>query len=105
MLAPDLIYPEFGNILWKLHRFQGLSQSEAERSLTEFQTINFAITPSFRLLNDAYQIASSYQRTVYDSLYIALSLRQECPLITAHEKLVKSVAGIFPSVQNLDNWI
>lgn len=37
LLAPDLIYSEVGNIVWKFQRFQGLSQRDAEAILNTFQ--------------------------------------------------------------------
>ncbi len=104
LLAPDLLYAEVGNVIWKLQRFQGISQADAIDLLHIFQSINVLITPSVTLLNDAYQIASTHQRTVYDSLYIALSLRQGCPLITADEKLANSVRSSFPHVLTLSDW-
>jgi len=104
LLAPDLIYAEVGNIIWKFHRFQGLSQSDALEILQIFQTIDLIIKPSSLLLSDAYQIASTHQRTVYDSLYIALSLRQGCPFLTADEKLVNSVRSSFSNVFKLSDW-
>lgn len=104
LLAPDLIYAEVGNVVWKLRRFQGISQADAADIIDIFQSINLAITPSSKLLASAYQIASTYQRTVYDSLYIALSLRQGCSLITADEKLANSVRSSLPNVLTLSDW-
>ncbi len=104
LLAPDLIYAEVGNIIWKLHRFQGVSQVDAEAILNTFQSITLVITPSSSLLNDAYRLAVAYQRTVYDSLYIALSLRRQCQFVTADEKLVNSVNSVFPNVITIASW-
>jgi len=104
ILAPDLIYAEVGNIIWKLHRFQGVSQVDAEAILTVFQSIEFVITPSFILLADAYRLAVAHQRTVYDSLYLALSLRRQRQFVTADEKLVNSVSSSFPNVITIENW-
>jgi predicted nucleic acid-binding protein len=104
ILAPDLIYAEVGNIIWKINRFQGLSQVDAEDILNTFQAIEFVITPSSLLLADAYHLAVVHQRTVYDSLYLALSLRQQCQFVTADEKLVNSVSSVFLNVIAIENW-
>ncbi len=103
ILAPDLIYAEVGNIIWKLHRFQGLSQVDAQEILNTFQAIELVITPSSLLLADAYHIAVAHQRTVYDSLYLALSLQQQCQFVTADEKLVNSVSSFFPNAIAIKN--
>lgn len=50
LLAPDLIYAEVGNIIWKLHRFQGVSQVDTAAILNIFQSIAFVITPSAHCL-------------------------------------------------------
>lgn len=104
-LAPDLIYAEFGNILWKKQTLQGLDPIDAENIVTEFQTqISIRCISSASLLADAYQIAVAHKRTVYDSLYLALSLRENCQFVTADEKLVNAISLAFPNVIALANW-
>lgn len=104
LLAPDLIYAEVGNIIWKLQRFQGLSETDAQAILNAFQLVTFVLTPAASLLNDAYCLAVSHQRTVYDALYVALSLRQQCQFVTADEKLVNAVSSTFQDVILFTNW-
>lgn len=102
--APDLIYAEVGNIVWKKQTIQGLSAADAQDIISSFRAINFNVTPASDLLEDAYQLAVKYQRTVYDSLYLALSLREQCQLITADERLVNSVTSSLPNVIWLPRW-
>lgn len=64
LLAPDLIYAEVGNIIWKLHRFQGLSETDAQAIFKAFRLVTFVVTPSSSLLDDAYHLAVTHQRTV-----------------------------------------
>ncbi len=45
-LAPDLIYAEYGNIIWKKQIFQGFDESDANSALEDFQDIQFTITPA-----------------------------------------------------------
>ena len=73
LAAPDLMLAEVGNILWKKQRFQGLSTTDAQLILQALHDLIFEITPTQILLNDAYRIAVTHQRSVYDSLYVALS--------------------------------
>ncbi|MGB3309693.1 MAG: type II toxin-antitoxin system VapC family toxin [Nodosilinea sp.] len=104
LLAPDLIYAEVGNIVWKLNRFQELSEQDAGNALKAFQLVDVSITPSSLLLNDAYHFAKEYQRTVYDSLYIALSLWHQCPFVTGDRKLVNAVNPMVPNIVAIENW-
>lgn len=49
-------------------------------------------------------IGNARKRTVYDSLYLALSLREGCQFVTADEKFANAVGSSFPSIVWLANW-
>ncbi len=103
-LAPDLINAEFGNIVWKKHLFQGLDAADAQDVLDKFRRLQFEFTPTAELLEDAYKIAVTHRRTVYDALYLALSVRENCRVLTADEKLANALAAAFPNLIWLANW-
>jgi predicted nucleic acid-binding protein len=44
----------------------------------------------------ALQIATTYDRSFVDSLYVALSLQARAELITADERLVNALGSRFP---------
>ena len=102
--APDLINAEVGNIIWKKYRFQGLAAADAQQIIYEFRRLTFVLTPTADLLEEAYHLAVAYERTVYDALYIALSVREQCPFVTADEKLVNVIRAFFPNVLLVANW-
>ena len=56
----------------------------------------FATISSLKLVDQAFQIATDYGRTVYDSLYVALAVQMNAQLITADERLANSLAARFP---------
>ncbi|MBV9957542.1 MAG: type II toxin-antitoxin system VapC family toxin [Acidobacteria bacterium] len=103
-IAPDLINAEFGNIIWKKKTFQGLAVSDAKDILDKFRQLQIAFMPSAQLLEDALDIAVRHHRTVYDALYLALSIRENCQCVTADEKLVNAVSAHFPNLIWLANW-
>lgn len=103
-LAPDLIYAEFGNIIWKKHIFQNLPLEKAIETLEDFKQIPFTLTPVTLLFDDAFQVAIKYKRTFYDSLYIALSVKENCGFVTADEKFYNAVKQDFPKMFLLANW-
>src|SRR5215210_372862 len=103
-LAPDLINAEVGNIIWKKHLFQGFDAPDAQDILDKFRQLQFEFTPTALLLEDAYKIAVAHRRTVYDALYLALSVRENCQFVTADEKLVNAVGAAFPNLVWLSNW-
>jgi predicted nucleic acid-binding protein len=104
LLAPDLIYAEFGNIIWKKHQFQGLAERDAALIIGAFQKLTLSLTSSAVLLEQAYHLAVTHHRTVYDAMYLALSLRERCRYVTADEKLVNSVGTAFPNAIWIGNW-
>ncbi len=104
-LAPDLVYAEFGNIMWKKQAFQGFDPNDAEFIVKEFRSqIAFTLVSTRDLLEEAYRLAVTHQRAVYDMLYLALSLRAGCQFVTADEKLVNAIGSVFPNVVWLANW-
>lgn len=104
LLAPDLINAEIGNIIWKKHLLQGLAAADAEAVIDNFRALQFTFIPTADLLDEAYKLAVKHKRTVYDSLYLALSMRENCRFVTADEKLVNAVRSSFPNLIWLAHW-
>ena len=97
-LAPDLINAEFGNIVWKKHLFQGLDATDAQAIIDEFRKITFMLTSTAALLEKSYRLATTHNRTVYDMLYLALSIRENCKFVTADERMVNAIGSLFPNI-------
>jgi len=93
LYAPDLIGPEFGNILWKKVRRQEVGRREADEIMNAFGTLPLEIRSSSVLLPFAFELAVALDRTVYDSLYLALAVAEDCVLITADAKFHAALAA------------
>jgi predicted nucleic acid-binding protein len=104
LLAPEFIYAEVGNILWRRVTSGTLADSDAQLFIDDFSNVQFTLVSSASLLKDAYKLGVTHKRTVYDSLYIALSLREQCELVTADAKLFNAIGTRFPNVVLLANW-
>jgi len=92
LLAPDLIYPEAGNVLWKKQRLKELTRSEVEEITDAILSLPLKIEASKSLLPLAVEIATVYGITVYDASYFSLARVYEATLITADRKLVETLA-------------
>lgn len=103
-LAPDLLAVEFGNIVWKKQRFQGLDVNDAQQIIDVFRTLAFLFTPSAELLDEAYRLAVQHQRTVYDMTYLALATRKNVSMVTADQRMMNSVGGAFANLVWVGNW-
>jgi predicted nucleic acid-binding protein len=104
-LAPDLINAELGNIVWKKHLFQGLDANDAQAVIDEFRKVTFILTSTAALLEEAYRLAASHHRTVYDMLYLALSIRESCKYVTADERMVNAIGSLFPNLIWIGKWV
>ena len=91
LFAPDLLWPEFGNILWKKQTRQQISPQATRQILIDFRRHRVGIMPSEPFVVAALEIAERVGRTVYDSLYLALAQRLGCRAVTADEKLFNAV--------------
>jgi predicted nucleic acid-binding protein len=88
LIAPDLMLAEFGNIIWKKVRLlRELTSDEGKKVMAAAQTLPLVYHSTVDLINDAFEIALNAQRTVYDSLYVALAASQGCQLMTDDRKL------------------
>ena len=96
LVVPDLFWAEFGNILWKAVRRGRCTQKAAATGLATMRKRGLPTIPSDTLVEAAFAIAAAFDRTVYDSLYIALAIDCQGQLVTADEKLANAVAAHFP---------
>jgi predicted nucleic acid-binding protein len=91
--APDLIYPEAGNILWKKQRLKELTRSEVEEITDAILSLPLKMEASRSLLPLAVDIAMAYGITVYDASYLSLAKVYETTWITADRRLCEGLAG------------
>jgi predicted nucleic acid-binding protein len=93
LLAPELIYFEVGNVVWKRVVAGKVDYEHGADLLREFARIPL-VTADIRSLSAiALQIAAIHRRTFYDSAYLALAAVRGCKLVTADEWLVNSLSG------------
>jgi predicted nucleic acid-binding protein len=95
-LVPDLFWVEFANIMWKAVRQRRWPQASAEVAVRAMRDRNFPSVSSLTLLEDAFAIASTFDRTLYDGIYVALALTSKTELITADERLANALAAHLP---------
>lgn len=91
LLAPDLLWAELGNALWKRLRSGEIAAEDARDLLRDFRRFPIVTTPILSLIDAALEIATHLDRTVYDSLYLALALARRCQLVTADRRLYNTL--------------
>ncbi|MEX2238393.1 MAG: type II toxin-antitoxin system VapC family toxin [Dehalococcoidia bacterium] len=90
LLAPDWLVVEVGNVLVKKVRAGSLELADAvaRSDWSEFFNDLVASPP---LVPRAAELALHHGRSIYDCLYVALALRENCPMVTADERLYNAL--------------
>ena len=96
LVVPDLFWPEIGNILWKASRMSRMSQESAMQAVDILKEQSIPTYPSFPLFHSAFVIVTSFDRTVYNSIYIALAVETNATFLTADERSANALAARFP---------
>ena len=103
LLVPDLFLAEFGSILWKKCRIGEITHTEA---LTIFSALGRVPINNYRLeelILPAFELATRMDRTIYDSIYLALAVSRKCKLLTADRKFYNAVSAS-PYSENI-HWV
>jgi predicted nucleic acid-binding protein len=93
-VAPDLLFAETANAIWKRVRHGELSSRHAQRLVTDLGRVAVETVSCRALAADAHALATRIGRTVYDAMYLTLAVRLETRMITADERLARSLAAI-----------
>jgi predicted nucleic acid-binding protein len=96
ILVPDLFWLEIGNFLWKAARRGEIQPDRARSALEAMLQRGFPTIATRSIMPEALKIALEFDRTVYDSAYVALAVATHSNLITADERLVNTLAARFP---------
>lgn len=91
LIAPDLLWPEVGNIIRKKVNRSELIEKDAASILDLFLKAPVTRYSSAGMIPVALDIALETGRTVYDSLYVTLAAAQDCRMVTADRRLFNSL--------------
>ena len=95
-LVPDLFWAEIGNLLWKAARQNRCTAEQALQSIRLLKAQELPTYPSIELMEPGFAISRRFDRSFYDSVYVALALERNATLITADEKLANAMAAYLP---------
>jgi len=91
--APDLLPAEVGNVLWKRVRRGVLTLEYAREAVAGLRALPLQLYSARDLLDSALEIAAALDRTVYDSLYVALAVSLDTVLVTSDQRLHHAIAA------------
>ncbi|MGA2333879.1 MAG: type II toxin-antitoxin system VapC family toxin [Terriglobales bacterium] len=96
VVVPDLFWLEIGSFLWKAAKRGAITNLLAQHALEAMINRDFPTVPSRVFLPEAFKIACDFDRTIYDSTYVAMAAATGRYLITADERLVSALGTRFP---------
>jgi len=104
--APDFLKLEVTQVLWKKWRANELLRSEVRLVMAELAALPLHLHHSSLLLADALEIACEFERTVYDSTYLALADVLDCEFISADKRLINAIrqSNWSGSIRWLGEW-
>ena len=92
-LTPDLLFPELGNAIWKKVRRGELTAEQGRRLAVDIASIAVETVSTRGLMIDAQALAIATGLTVYDAMYLTLAVRLKTELITADDRLSRTVTA------------
>ncbi len=92
--APDLLFAEAANTIWKKTRRGELSIEDGSRLVADIGRVAVESISCRALAEDAHALANATGQTVYDALYVALAVRLDTRLITADARLAATLSGV-----------
>jgi predicted nucleic acid-binding protein len=107
-VAPDLLFAETANTIWKKIRREELTAEQGQQLVADIGQIAVETVSCRALSQDAHALANATGRTVYDSMYVALAVRLNTRAITADDRLeaalkkIPAVAGHIQLVQTFE---
>ncbi|HET7220015.1 MAG TPA: type II toxin-antitoxin system VapC family toxin [Vicinamibacterales bacterium] len=100
-VAPDLLFAETANTIWKKIRRKELTAEEGQQLVADIGQIAVETVSCRALAEDAHALANATGRTAYDSMYVALAVRLKTRLITADDRLEAALKGIPPVARHI----
>lgn len=101
-VAPDLLFAETANTIWKKIRRGELTAEEGPQLVADIRRIAVDTVSCRALAEDAHALANATGRTVYDSMYVALAVRLNTRAITADDRLeaaLKTIPAVADHIQ------
>jgi predicted nucleic acid-binding protein len=90
LAAPDLLFIECANVLWRKVRRGQIAPSAAAPALAALEATPIRVTPVQPHAAAALAIAAELGQSAYDSLYLATAIAEHGIMITADEAFARA---------------
>lgn len=86
LIAPDLLYAELGSVFLKRVTRGDISSDQCATAFRKLMLMPVVTEAMSGLTGTAYRVATETGRSFYDSIYLALALIRDVPLITEDQR-------------------
>jgi predicted nucleic acid-binding protein len=93
LIAPDLVFSEITNAVWKMTALAALPPETAAQAVLKSGDFFQEIVASRELKEISLAIAIELRHPAYDCFYLALAEQRDCQMVTADERLLARCAG------------
>lgn len=93
LFAPELLYAECANVLWKYVRWRGLSPIRSQRLLDEIREFVVQLSDLRTVSAAALHFGCETNMTPYDACYAVVAMQNKASLITADERFASQLKG------------
>ena len=91
LVAPDLLFAECANVLWKKVRRGELTKGEADVAAQTLEQADLTIVSARAYVIRATAIAVELDHPAYDGIYLAVAEALQLRLVTADDRLIRKV--------------
>lgn len=106
-IAPDLMFPEAANALWKKVRKGELHPDQAQSLVSDLSAVGVEEVSMRALVSDAHALAVRTDITVYDATYLTLAVRLETQVITGDDRFARKLAEhalLAPHIRSVEDF-
>ncbi|MBI3318232.1 MAG: type II toxin-antitoxin system VapC family toxin [Candidatus Omnitrophica bacterium] len=89
--APDLLYVECANTLWKYVVHHRTPSRQAQGALETLMELDLEVIPAQLIIQEALLLGIRCHISVYDACYLALAQQCRSPLVTEDLDLIRKV--------------
>lgn len=101
LVAPDLLFAECANILWKKVRRGEVTDEEAEIAARTLEQADVTVVSARAYIVPATAIAIELDHPAYDGVYLAIAEELGLRLVTADDRLVRKARQAASRLQPL----
>lgn len=91
LLAPELLIPEFANVLATKQRLGDLDEERIRICALALSQSAIDFRLMMPLMPHALRLAAELHHPAYDCFYLALAMIEGCPLVTADSRFIRAV--------------